>query len=364
MSANWVLLLLPSDGDAARIVGGLPLALRLALDAQGSGAKAIIDTTRNPDVTRSLGDPRLRVPLLSEVPEGARPIAVPANWLMHRSTFATLLNAAPANDTQIDVANAPPRCEVAWGFHPIPVIDSKSAKVAERALFRSLRKAADGWTSRWLNRYISLAVSRWLVRTPLSPNQISAVILAVGLLGAYLASRGSYASLAVGAVLFQMQSVLDGCDGEVSRVTFRGSKIGEWIDTIGDDLTNYSFFAGSALGLYRGTHHAVYLLAGAITIACGLLSSGLEYRYLIRIGSGDLLKYPLSLATTGEAKGIARIGPLFKRDTFVFLTMMAALVNRVNVALLVFAVGAIGITVAVLRTELRLAHPSEGVGRT
>jgi hypothetical protein len=34
------------------------------------------------------------------------------------------------------------------------------------------------------------------------------------------------------------------------------------------------------------------------------------------------------------------------------------------VALLVFAVGAIGITVAVLRTELRLAHPSEGVGRT
>jgi len=44
----------------------------LALDAQGSGAKAIIDTTRNPDVTRSLGDPRLRVPRLSEVPEGAR----------------------------------------------------------------------------------------------------------------------------------------------------------------------------------------------------------------------------------------------------------------------------------------------------
>jgi len=361
--ANWVLVLQPSDADASRNVGGLPLALRLALDAQAAGAFGIVVTTSDSNIARCLQDKRLRLPLFTEVPAGVRAVGVPAHWLMHRSTFATLIKTTEAKDTQIDVASDPPRCSVAWGFDPISINNAESARTGERALFRSLRKVQDGWTSRWLNRYISLAISRWLVKTPLTPNQISAGILAVGLLGAYLASRGTYVGLAVGAVLFQMQSILDGCDGEVSRVTFRGSKAGEWIDTIGDDLTNYSFFAGAAIGLFRSTHQWGYLLAGAVTVACGLLSSGLEYRYLIRIGSGDLLKYPLSQATTGETRGLGRIAPLFKRDTFVFLTMVAALAHRIDVAIIVFALGAVGITVAVLRTELRLAHPTPGAGR-
>jgi phosphatidylglycerophosphate synthase len=162
-------------------------------------------------------------------------------------------------------------------------------------------------------------------------------------------------------VLFQMQSVLDGCDGEISRITYRGSKAGEWFDTIGDDLTNYSFFACAGFGLYHAQQHLLYLAAATVTVLCGVLSSGLEYRYLVRIGSGDLLKYPLSQATTGPNRGIARLAPLLKRDTFVFLTMLAALVNQVGIALLVFAIGAVGITAAVIKTEIRLARSSPEV---
>lgn len=357
MSANWVLVLQRSEGDAVRKVGGLALALRLALGAQSAGACGVIDSTGDERVARALSDKRLRLPVVNEASPNAITIAVPADWLVHRSTFSALLADVPFSQGQIDVASKKPHCAVPWGFDPIAVTDDCTARIAERLLFRSLRKAQDGFTSRWLNRYISLFVSRWLVRMPFSPNQISVAILAVGLFGAYCASRGTYGWLAIGAVLFQMQSILDGCDGEVSRVTFRGSKAGEWFDTIGDDLTNYSFFATSAIGLFRSTHNVVYLLAGTITVLCGLLSSGLEYRYLIRIGSGDLLKYPLSQATTQEAHGIRRLAPLLKRDSFVFLTMLAALFNLVGVALLVFAVGAIGITAAVLKTELRLAHP-------
>ncbi len=360
MTAPWVLLLQPSESDAARKVGGLALALRLALDAQSAGFSYVIDDTRNSGVALALADKRLHIPKVSEPPADTRTIAVPAHWLMHRSTLATLIAEAPPEPWNIDLRAVNIQCNVPWGFNPLAVIDAAKARQAERLLFRSLRKGQDGWTSRWLNRYVSLFISRWLVKTPFSPNQISVVILAIGLFGAYCAGRGTYWSLVIGSVLFQMQSVLDGCDGEVSRVTHRGSKAGEWFDTIGDDLTNYSFFAAAAFGIFRTTHHAVYLAAGAITIACGLLSSGLEYRYLVRIGSGDLLKYPLSQATTGPSRGIGKLAPLLKRDTFVFLTMLAALFNQVGVALLIFALGAIGITAAVLKTELRLAHPSPG----
>ena len=362
MTATWVLVLQPSESNASRCVGGLSLPLRLALDAQAAGFVAIVNPTNDAFVAQALTDKRLRLPVVPAPPEDSRSLEIPTHWVVHRSTFATIIGNPPTNEPRLDITTLHLRCTAPWGFEPIAVVDSATARRAERALFRSLRKPQDGWTSRWINRYLSLALSRWLVRTPFSPNQISVAILAVGLLGAYLASRGTYLALAMGAVLFQLQSILDGCDGEVSRVTHRGSKAGEWFDTIGDDLTNYCFFAGAALGLYRHTHQWLYLLSGGVTVLCGLLSSGLEYRYLIGIGSGDLLKYPLSQATSGEARGLARLAPLFKRDSFVFMTMLAALLGKVNVALVVFALGAIGITVAVLKTELYLAHPPAGKG--
>jgi len=360
MSANWVLLLLPANGNSTRKVGGLAVALRLALDAQAAGADAVINGAGDEIIARALADQRLHLPVLRESPSDKRILAIPANWLVHRSWLKTLVEQASEGSLRIDVSGVKLSGFAAWGFDPIVVTDARSATQAERLLFRSLRKVQDGWTSRWLNRYVSLFISKWLARTPFSPNQISVAILAVGLVGAYCASHGTYGSLALGAILFQMQSVLDGCDGEVSRVTFRGSKAGEWFDTIGDDLTNYSFFAAAAYGLYQTTHQTLYVIAGSLTVLCGFLASGLEYRYLIRIGSGDLLKYPLSQVTLAPAHGIGRLAPLLKRDSFVFLTMLAALFNLVSVALLIFALGAIGITLAVLKTEWRLAQKAAG----
>jgi phosphatidylglycerophosphate synthase len=178
----------------------------------------------------------------------------------------------------------------------------------------------------------------------------------VGVLGAVSAAQGGYWPLVIGAFLFQSQSVLDGCDGEMSRVSHRGSKLGEWLDTVGDDLTNYGFFGGAGLGLYRSTGNELYALAGAVCVTCGVIASGIEYRYLIKIGSGDLLKYPLSQATN-NAKGLfGFVAQLTKRDTFVFLTLLAALGGALGPMLCIFSLGSIGVLFSVLKTELRLAR--------
>ena len=331
------------------------MALRLALDAQAGGAEAV--AVRDPASAAVLDDPRLRLPLRDRAPEGMRRIRVPSSFVVHRGLFRRIVeHDAGSADAALerDLAREPLDHGSRWGFDPIDVRDAASARAAERALFRALRKPEDGWTSRYLNRYISLAISRFLVHTPLSPNQISVAILAVGLSGAWLASRGTHMSLIAGAALFQAQSVLDGCDGELSRVTYRGSRTGEWLDTIGDDLTNYSFFAGAAVGLYRMSSSPLYLLAGAVTVLSGFIASGLEYRYLIRIGSGDLLKYPLSRReSTG---GLAALAPLFKRDTFVLLTLIAACAGLLGPMLFVFAVAAVGVLIGVIKTELQLAR--------
>jgi phosphatidylglycerophosphate synthase len=345
----WVLVLSLPTGDPGRVLGGLPLCLRLALDAQAAGASGVVVT--DPRAIRALADARLRLPLLNEPPAGVRTVRVPASWLVHRQTFKRL-----PSSSDHDLSREQTAPDAAYAFAPIDVHDAASAARAERLLFRSLRKPQDGWTSRWLNRYISLTLSRWLARTPLQPNQLSLAILGVGLAGAWLASRGDYASLLGGACLFQAQSVLDGCDGELSRVTHRGSHLGEWLDTIGDDLTNYAFFGAAAWGLYRTSGSELYLAAGAVTLFAGVLASGIEYRYLIRIGSGDLLRYPLSSEASAKPGVLAAIQPLFKRDTFVLLTLIAAALGAVGPMLVLFAGGALGVLLSVLAAERRMAQ--------
>jgi phosphatidylglycerophosphate synthase len=348
--AGWCLVLDPTSADPARRVGGLTLALRLALDAQAGGASSVVDAT-DLDRTRALlADRRLRIPIVDQPPGDLLVARAPASLVVHRQTFRQL---SEQDLLPRDLARDPFVPEAPFAFAPIDVRDGPDARRAERALFRSLRKREDGWTSRWLNRYISLAISRLLVKTPLSPNQVSLAILAVGLTGAWLASRGGHGSMLLGAFLFQMQSVLDGCDGEMSRVTYRGSLTGEWLDTIGDDLTNYGFFAGAAIGLHRQTGNELYLIAGGITVVSGLIASGIEYRYLAKIGSGDLLKYPLS-SSSASPGAFDSLRPLFKRDTFVLLTLLAAVAGLLGPMLLLFAVAAVGIVASVLGAELRM----------
>jgi phosphatidylglycerophosphate synthase len=354
-----VLVLDAATSDPLRSVGGLALALRLALDAQAAGASAIVIGPGAEPARPALADPRLKLPVLERAGDGVRKLRVPAGYLVHRALFRRIAAADAASDrTERDLAREPFPSDVPYGFEPLDVIDLNSARKAERALFRSLRKAEDGFTSRHLNRYLSLPISRLLARTPFHPNQISIAILGIGLFGAFSAARGQFV---LGALLFQAQSVLDGCDGELSRVTHRGSLTGEWLDTIGDDLTNYGFFGGTGYGLYAATGSPLYLAAGVVTVFSGVVASALEYRYLAKIGSGDLLRYPLSQATNAPARpgtkpGFALLLPLFKRDTFVLLTLLSAIAGLLGGMLCIFAAAALGILIAVLRTELRLAR--------
>jgi phosphatidylglycerophosphate synthase len=379
----------------ARRLLGLSVLLRLALTAQAAGARGIVLSAggEREAMRKALADERRKIdvyddgdPALGNIASEGPAIRIPANLVVHRAAFVALVAQWPEKAAMRDAAHQGrgegifepgiSETNAVWqmastaagpyGFSPIAVRDRKTFEAAERMLLRALRKPQDGWTSTHLNRPISLAITRRLVGTSLRPNQVSVAILGVGLLGAFLASRGTYASLVAGAALFHTQSVLDGCDGEMSRLTFRGSHTGEWLDTIGDDLTNYGFFGGAAYGLFAQTGQTLYLALGGLTVFCGLVGSGLEYRYLVKIGSGDLLKYPLGIgkapgnADEGSKSGIAKlldgIAPLFKRDTFVLLTFLGAVIGVTGPLLAVFTVGALGVLIAVLKAEMRMAR--------
>lgn len=106
---------------------------------------------------------------------------------------------------------------------------------AERRLLTSLHKDnQDGFVSRWINRSLSTRLSRFLVRTHVTPNQITVVSFLVSLMGSGLLFLGSYVAGALGGVLLQVGSVVDGCDGEVARLKGMTTPRGAWLDTMLD----------------------------------------------------------------------------------------------------------------------------------
>ncbi len=366
-------------------VGGLTVPLRLAISAQQGGASAIHLAPSAEGLAPGLVDPRLTIAVRAEPPPAdAVVVEVAAHVVVHEAAFGALaeavsdgrarslgmgdarVEARPSTTDRASLGPAVPLVFAApFAFPPMRVASLREAIRANTALLRACRKARDGWTSTYLNRHISLNVTRVLLHLGVHPNHVTVGNLLLGLASGVVAARGDAHGFVYAAALLQAQSTLDGCDGELARMTFRQSKLGEWLDTIGDDLSNFVFFAGASFGMHRLTENRLWLALGAVIVGCGGLASAIEYRYLVRIGSGDLLAYPIAEGGRwGESSAqrtplVGRIAsavqPLFKRDTFILLTFIAAAAGMTGGILVTAALGSIAVLIAVLRTEKRLA---------
>jgi phosphatidylglycerophosphate synthase len=242
------------------------------------------------------------------------------------------------------------------------VVDRASASRAHRALLLSLRKPIDGFVSRNLNRYMSLFCSSLLVRTGITPNMVTISIGVLGIVAAFIVGQGQpWWMLVLAGLLFQVQSVLDGCDGEIARLTYTFSDVGQWLDTVGDDVTNYAFCFGLAYGQAVVLGRSDLMAFGALTLAVQVAMSFILYRRMIRMGIGDLMAIPDTV--TSRAKSDGTFGKLLKaireatrRDTFILIIASLTALQLPLVAFFLFALGTYPTFIAVLVNERRLAR--------
>ena len=153
------------------------------------------------------------------------------------------------------------------------VDDLATRDEAERRLFVALTKPTDGWVSQHVNRHISKAISRRLMNHNVSPNVVTGAALAIGILGMIanlMTSPESAWWLALGGFLFQLSSVVDGCDGELARLKFDFSEFGAWFDTISDLIVNVGYIATFGVGVSLAT--GSWLWGGLMGL--GLLMAG------------------------------------------------------------------------------------------
>lgn len=343
-----VVLALPVEGARPLDeLAGLPLALRTVLTLQKEGASAVRLVVAEGDretLARVQGDARVRVPVeaivAASASDGVRRAAsaIGAPFLLARHDVvvdpaiyrALLGGAGPGTDASAMAPDGalgvthpaalcgPMRVTPAWaateaaadlleaarasgaamagasvtrieaGAWALDVTTEAGRREAFRQLFEACRKPVDGIVARHLNRHVSIFISKRIVGTPVTPNMLSCITFLLSVAGAVSAAQGGWLPVMLGAFLFQWASILDGVDGELARVRFQHSKLGQWLDTVSDDASNVLFYAGLGIG-------ARALPFGDVLMACGLASSllhvitsAIHYQELYTLGSGDL----------------------------------------------------------------------------
>ena len=135
----------------------------------------------------------------------------------------------------------------------------------ERTLLRRSGKSQDGFISRLFNRPLSRRLSRVLLRYDITPTAWTIYGFALPVLAFIGLARGDYIGIVAGALIFQVYSIVDGCDGEIARATYLESERGGRIDDFLDMLGSILFVIGLGLGLFR-SGSSIFLLEG---ILCG-----------------------------------------------------------------------------------------------
>lgn len=211
-----------SAEEAARQAGGVALAARAARQAWDDGTRALQIVVAD--------GARLPAAALADVQR-----ACPDMWLSNGRDYP------------------------AWRW--------REPDVAE--IVRATGKAGDGLVSRWVNRPLSQAITRLLLRHApwVRPGHVTLFVALLGL--AMLAAMlfGGWAGFVGGALLFHIASMLDGVDGELARATWRTSESGALADTIVDQCINLAFFVGLTAGVARFYGPAATAAAGwAVTL--------------------------------------------------------------------------------------------------
>jgi CDP-L-myo-inositol myo-inositolphosphotransferase len=205
----------------------------------------------------------------------------------------------------------------------IDVDDPAAFKRAENVLLASLRdKPNDGPVARYINRPLSVRISRELVNHRITPNQISLFSFLCSMLAFGLFVYGGYPALLLGGFLAQFASIIDGCDGEVARLKFLVSRYGGWFDAVMDRYADAFLLFGLTWHAYANMPNGLILLTGFLAIIGSFMLSYTADKY------DQLMRDRFSLA-----KGL-RLG----RDVRIFLIFLGAISNQVFPTLVVIAV--------------------------
>jgi len=128
------------------------------------------------------------------------------------------------------------------------VLDDQGARAAEWGMLKRLRMRPGGVVAQFLNRPVSIAATRLVANTRITPNQTTIAAFVIGLIGVGFVFVGRHWAAVLGTFLLHVNSILDGCDGELAILKHQRSDFGGFLDSICDEILNALILV--AIGYY------------------------------------------------------------------------------------------------------------------
>ncbi|MET0247941.1 MAG: CDP-alcohol phosphatidyltransferase family protein [Sphingomonas sp.] len=358
-----IAILFSSEATANQVVAGVPAAARAAHQAsialrkrpfsQGHGLVLVAGGWQP--------SPLCRAELMRLAPEFAVGHGVPGALWANPSCVVlqgeALVETADI-ERLLDNPNAPvagsyrcPRDLITGGARASATIQRERLERAGDTIIAATAKPTDGIVSRHLNRPVSQAMTRSLLRFPgVEPIHATLAAAAIGIVMAICLFLGGPGGLVAGAILFQLASIVDGVDGEVARATFRTSRTGAMLDSVTDALTNLAFLAGVSANLWI---QGDYGPATAGTVGLMLLVTGLYLIGATARARGGPFTFDAVKQRVNARKSVIMqwLTWLTMRDFFAAACAVMIILDQAGIMLVLFAIVTAGwllVTLAVL----------------
>ena len=194
----------------------------------------------------------------------------------------------------------------------------------------------DGLVSRYVNRRVSRPMSRWLAKTPATPNQVSVAsfVIALASLGLFVSDYSIWAGLAV-----QASSIVDGVDGDLARLKGMATRFGGFFDAVLDRYADVAILGGLAYWSLEFEDRGPAELLAAIS--------------LLAVAGTFMVSYTRARAEASLGGGFPGLaGSLASRDARLLLIAVGAVLGQALVTLILLA----GLTNAVVVWRVALAR--------
>ena len=215
-----------------------------------------------------------------------------------------------------------------WFFRK-RIKDSESTQSIEKGILDEHKLHYHQFMDIWVNSIFSIKISSLLVKTFLTPNQITILGLFIGLASGILFAQGNYWNTLIGGVLLSITAILDCCDGDVARLKFMESDFGKNLDTACDNIINIFIFIGIMVGVARYDG----LIQALIPFALVMFGGGWIF-YLIYFPKGGKGSY----FTNTPMYNIIQI--LASRN-FIYVILLFCIFNKLNWFLWIAGIGSI-----------------------
>ncbi|HKN86159.1 MAG TPA: CDP-alcohol phosphatidyltransferase family protein [Nitrospiraceae bacterium] len=209
---------------------------------------------------------------------------------------------------------------------------SSAVEEAEERLLHGPKGPYDGIIDTYFNRKVANRLTRLFVKAGWSPNAITSLSILIGLLAAVLFAQGAYVTGVIGALLFQVSAIVDCCDGDVARLTFRESPFGERLDIIGDNVVHMAIFGALGWAGYANGGGSLFLALGLLA----MIGNGFSVWVVMRMKERDARQ---GWASPVQAERSAFIVKNMASRDFSIVVLLFAVLNLLNVFLWLAAIG-------------------------